>query len=236
MFREDCNQLLRPRHLAIAVCFQAVLAFAQGEVTSAQGEVTSAPKVFDRVVASVEEQVITLSQLDFEARVLLVNAGVKAAFGPMDDAVLTKSLATIVDQRLVTLEADKLDTYPLEAGQLERAVKSFRDRFSNEAEFRDFLEAHEVEVNDLAQVLRRGLRAQRVLEGKLRLKAQVSDLEARQYVSQHPELKGISLELVRQRLFALRFQSLTKDEIAQARRQVDVRLLGPFAPTLRPSE
>ncbi len=191
----------------------------------------------DRVVAAVEGQVITLSQLEFEARVLLVNAGgVGAAFSPLDRDVLAKSLTAIVDQRLVTLEADKLDAYPLEAGELERAVSSFRGRFASEARFREFLEAHEAEASDLREVLRRSLRAQRVLEGKLRLKAQVSQIEARQYASQRPELKGVPLDVVQKRLFLQRFQGLVKDELAQQRRQVDVRLLGPFAPTLRPSE
>lgn len=212
------------------VCLRSVLAFAQVDGGSGVW-------IMDRVVAAVEGQVITQSQLEFEARVILVNAGgTGAAFGPLDPEVLEKSLTTIVDQRLVTLEADKLGAYPLEPGELDRAATAFRARFPSEARFREFLEAQEADTSDLNQVLRRSLRAQRVLEGKLRLKAQVSLVEARQYASQHSEFKGVALEVVQRRLFLQRFQSLVKDELAQQRRQVDVRLLGPFAPTLRASE
>lgn len=230
MIKEDCNQPQGARHFAAAVFFWAATALAQAGTGPA-------PQPFDRVVAAVDTQVITRSQLEFEARVLLVSAGgVAAAFSPLDDEVLGKSLAAIVDQRLVTLEADKLDAYPLEPGELERAVTAFRGRFASEARFRAFLESHDAEVSDLSQVLRRSLRAQRVLDGKLRLRAQASELEARQHLSQHPELKGVTLELVRQRLSAQRFQTLVKEELAHVRRQVDVRFLGPFAPVVRRSE
>ncbi len=40
----------------------------------------------------------------------------------------------------------------------------------------------------------------------------------------------MALEIVRQRLFTQRFQALVRDELAVARRSIDVRLLGPFEP------
>jgi hypothetical protein len=58
----------------------------------------------------------------------------------------------------------------------------------------------------------------------------VSETEARQYRDAHAELKDVALDIVRQRLFTQRFQGLVRDELAVARRSVDVRLLGPFAP------
>ncbi len=204
--------------------FHALGAFAQP--TEPPGR-----RVLDRAVASVEGRVITLTQLEFEARVILINAGgIEAAFAPLDQETLTKSLNAILDQRLATLEADKLEAYSLEPGELERALASFRARFVSEARFREFLERHEVELSDVTQVLKRSLRAQRALDARLRLKAQVSEAEARQYKALHPELGDVAPELVRQRLYAQRFATLAREELAQARRQVDVRLLGPFEP------
>lgn len=174
---------------------------------------------------------IAFSQLEFEARVLLVAAGgVQAAFAPLDQQVLDASLRAIVDQRLALLEADKLETYPLEPGELERAIAQFRARFDSEATFARFLGNHEADLNDLAEVLRRSLRAQRALEGKLRLRAQVSEGEAKAWRASHPELKDVAVDQVRAMLVQQRFGELVKKELADRRRQVDVRLLGPFSP------
>lgn len=208
------------RHWAVALVLCALAASAE-----------PAPRVLDRAVASIEGRVIAYSQLQFEARVLLVAAGgVQAAFAPLDQQVLEASLRAAVDQRLALLEADKLEAYPLEPGELERAIASFRARFESEGRFADFLAAHEADLNDLAEVLRRSLRAQRALEGKLRLRAQVSEGEARAWRSAHDELKDVPLEKVRAMLVQQRFGDLVKKELADRRRQVDVRLLGPFAP------
>lgn len=188
-------------------------------------------RVIDRAVASIEGRVITASQLEFEARVLLIaSGGVQAAFAPLDQAALEASLRAMVDQRLALLEADKLEAYPLEPGELERAIATFRGRFVNEGQFAAFLAAHEADLNDLAEVLRRSLRAQRALEGKLRLRALVSEAEARAWRSGHPEYAEVPLEKVRALLVQQRFADLVKRELDDQRRQVDVRLLGPFAP------
>lgn len=214
------NQPFDGRHWALASWLCAFAALAEPET-----------RVLDRAVASIEGRVITSSQLEFEARVLLVAAGgVQAAFAELDQPVLEASLRAVVDQRLALLEADKLETYLLEPGELERAIATFRARFESEARFATFLANHEADLDDLAEVLRRSLRAQRALEGKLRLRAQVSEGEARAWRASHAELKDVPVEKVRAMLVQQRFGELVKKELADRRRQVDVRLLGPFAP------
>lgn len=194
-------------------------------------------QVVDRVVAEVDGQVLTLSQLEFEAGVLLISQGVSdAAAGALEREALRRSLEAVIDQRLVVREADKLDAYPLEPGELEEAVRAFRTRFANDAAYQRFLDRHQVEVADLAQVLRRALRTRRALEGKLRLKAQVTEGEAREYAARHPEVASQPFEALRKRLDRERFQALVQEALAQLRRQVDVRLLGPFAPEVRQGE
>ena len=226
MIETHSNHRFGLRHSAIALCLYGVVALAQP--TELQ---VIPPRVIDRTVASIEGKVIVYSQLQFEARVLLIAAGGKnAAFAPLDQEVLQASLQAMVDQRLALLEADKLEAYPLEAGELERAIASFRSRFDTEQRFAEFLDAHEADLNDLAEVLRRSLRASRALEGKLRLRAQVSESEAKAWRASHEELKDVSLDKVRAMLVQQRFGDLVKKELTERRRQVDVRLLGPFAP------
>ncbi len=189
------------------------------------------PTVVDRSVASVDGRVITQSQLDFETRVLLVMAGgSEAAFAPLSFDDLKKGLELAIDQRVTTLEADKLDAYQLEAGEIEKLVARFRDSVGGEASFRRFLDAHEADANDLAQVLRRSVRSSRVLDGRLRLKAQVSEADARRYQTEHPEFKATPVQQVRDVLFAARLKDMVRQELKQARKSADVRLLGPYAP------
>lgn len=212
------NQLRRARQWLIAL-WLPVLAYG------------AEPRVIDRAVASIEGRVIAASQLEFEARVLLVDAGgVAAAFGALDQQVLEASLRAIIDARLAVLEADKLEAYPLDPGELEAAIAKFRARFESEGRFAQFLAAHEADLNELGEVLRRSLRAQKALEGKLRLRAQVTEAEARAWQAEHPEYKTTPIEQVRGVLVQRRFGDLVRKELSEQRRQNDVRLLGPYAP------
>jgi hypothetical protein len=184
----------------------------------------------DEAVASVDGKVITATQLEFEARVLLINAGgARAAFETLDQEVKKSSLLAIIDQKVATLESDRLGTLEIDQSELDSAIARFREFFEGDSEFRIFLDRHEADLSDVAEVLKRGLRAQRALEGRLKLKAQVSESEAKKYRSERPELSEVSIETVKQRLFALRFASLARTELKNARKQADVRLLGPFA-------
>lgn len=174
---------------------------------------------------------VTLSQLEFETRVRLVGAGATAAaFAPLDDEALASGLTALVDERLATLEADKLDAWPVSQAEVEAAIAEFRARFADEGQFARFLASQEADLSMLGRVLERSLRAQRALEGKLRLRVQVSDADVAAARASRADLKGADPVLVRQRLSRERFEQLVRDDLAAARRAVDVRLLGPFAP------
>lgn len=260
MFEPERNQpsWSRQSRLAVVICgLTALSGFAD--------DVKPARKAFDRAVASIsstsssrreacqaerkrnptfvcddtvfEGIVITLSQLEFEARISLISGmvvrkgiGMRAAFAPIDQPVLEASLRAAIDQRLALLEANELNAYPLEPGELNAEVANFRERFDSEAAFAQFLENHEATLDDLAEVLRRSLRAQRALEGKLRLRAQVAESEARLWRNEHPEMKDVPLDKIRSMLMQQKFGELVKKELTEQRKVVDVRLLGPFSP------
>jgi hypothetical protein len=207
----------------------ATAAHAQDEVSGpTDGGATE--KVIDRAVAAVDGKVITLSQLDFEARVLLVSAGgTLAAFAPLPPETLARSLEAIIDERLAVYEADKLDAFALEPGELEKIVEGFKERFVPASRFQEFLAAHEATDISVGHVLRRHLRAARVLESKFRLKAQLSEAEARRIAAARDDLKSLPPETARQVLFTERFKALVQKELADAKKTIDVRKLGPFA-------
>lgn len=194
------------------------------------GSALAAPRVLDRSVALVNGQVMTQSELDFEARVLLVFAGgIDAAEAPLDLPVLKDSLEELISHRLLSAEAEALGAYPLEDGELEAAVKRFKGRFASFAAWSVFLERNEADESQVTATLSRFLRAQHVLDGKLRLKAQVSETEAKRFIDEHPEFANVPVVSVRQKLFGERFRALARTEIKVARKNARVRLLGPFA-------
>lgn len=192
-------------------------------------------RIVDRAVALVEGRVITLSELEFEARAMLVRAGgVEAASAPLDEAALKDALQASIGQRLGAAEADKLQAYPLGEGEVELALTAFKRRFFSEAEYRRFLDRHEADTQLLAACLTRALRSEKLLESKLRPKAQVSEAEVRRYYEEHQaELSGRRYDqihgVLRQKLFAERFGKLAEKELERLRRGADVRILAPFA-------
>lgn len=188
-------------------------------------------RVVDRAVASVDGKVITLTQLEFETRVQLINrGGTEAAFASLDGEDLTQGLQLAIAQRLATIEADRFDAYPLEPGELEKAVADFTNRIGGEGRLQQFLDAQEADVGDVGLVLRRAIRAGRALEGRLRLKANVSEAEAKRAKADVAAWRSLPIDTVRQLLAKERFDKLVQQELTQARKTNDVRLLMAFAP------
>ncbi len=192
-------------------------------------------RVVDRAVAWVDGRVITLSELELEARVALVQAGgVQAASAPLDDTALRHALDLAIGQRLEEREADKLQAYPLDEAEVEAALRAFRARFPAPRDYEQFLARHEADGPQLEAIFRRALRTAKVLDGKLRLKAQVSEVEVRRAYereaaalgsARYEELRGP----LRQKLVADRMKSLAAAELTQVRHGADVRLIAPFA-------
>src|SRR5687767_5349565 len=102
MVRPQANQPRQTRQWLLVFLILPLLGVAQ-------------PKLIDRSVALIDGRVLTLSELRFEARVLLIHGGgVEAAFRDLDFTTLRSVLDSVIGQRLEIAEADKLTAYPLE--------------------------------------------------------------------------------------------------------------------------
>src|SRR5688572_21340965 len=98
MVRAQANQVRKTRQLFLVFLCVPLATFGQA-------------KLIDRSVALIDGQVLTLSELQFEARVLLIQAGgVEAAFGDLDDVssdggtagtTLRRVLHSVIGQRLL---------------------------------------------------------------------------------------------------------------------------------------
>ncbi|CAM3425194.1 hypothetical protein G4177_35590 [Corallococcus sp. ZKHCc1 1396] len=200
---------------------------------------TEAPRqegrVVDRVVAVIEGQVLTQSELEMEARVALIQRGaVQVAALPLDEQTLQGALELSINQRLQVLSADRLQAFPAEPSEVEARLDALRARLGGEEGLRRFLARHDVSREALAAVLARGLRAERILDSRVRLKAQVSEAEVRHHYDEHRDVYPGDFDqaartAIREQLVRARYGELAAQALAEVRKSAQVRRVAPFA-------
>lgn len=211
-----------------------LLALAPGSALAQRSVSAAERKVLDRVVAVVEGAVLTLSELEFETRVfLLERGGIQADAATLGEDTLREALELVISQRLQVLDADRLQAFQVDAADVEARVEGLRGRLGGEGAFQAFLARHDADLAQLRSVLERSARAERILDSRIRLRAQVSEAEVRRYYEAHAgDLSG-NYEAVRtalqQKLARERYARLAAAELAQVREAAQVRLVAPFA-------
>ncbi|WP_426751787.1 hypothetical protein [Myxococcus sp. Y35] len=191
-------------------------------------------RVADRVVAIIEGQVLTLSELRFEARVALIQRGGGQALDlPLDEDTLRGALELIINQRVQVLNADRLQAFPAEPAEVQARLAAFQAALGGATALKQFLARHDVDAQGLEQVLARGLRAERILDSRIRLRAQVGETEVRRHYEQHteeyPEGYEAARATIREKLVRERYGALAAEELAQVRASAQVRRVAPFA-------
>ena len=185
-------------------------------------------RVLDRVVALVDGRVLSWSQLDFEARVMLIDrGGVEAATAPLDASTLQNALDLAIAQRAATAEADKLNAYPVEPAEIDQRLRTFESRFPSAAAFQAFLKVHDADRAALAEVLARAVRTEKFIEGRVRLRSQVPESEVRK--AWEADKGGRSWEEargpLRERLQRERAFVLAREALGQLRSSIPVRII-----------
>jgi len=188
----------------------------------------AATRVLDRVVALVDGHVLSWSQLDFEARVMLIDrGGVEAATAPLDASTIQNALDLAIAQRAATAEADKLNAYPVEPAEIDQRLRTFESRFPTPAAFGAFLTAHDADRAALAEVLARAIRTEKFVEGRVRLRSQVPDSEVRK--AWEADRGGRSWEEargpLRERMQRERAFVLAREALGQLRASIPVRII-----------
>ena len=208
----------------------ALLAVA-GDV-SAQSR--PAERVMDRVVAIAEGQVITLSELEFEARVALVQqGGTAAASSLLDDNALAAALSLGISQRLEVNEGERLRAFNVEEPAVKERLQQFEARIGGKPALDAFLARNEADQPQLEEVLARALRAEQVLDSKIRLRVQVSEADVRR-VYEDRKSHGLDVPYeemrasLRDELSRERYLAAARREMLAQRQSANVRLIAPF--------
>jgi len=187
-----------------------------------------ADQVLDRVVAQVDGQVITLSDLRFEARVALVERGGAAlAETPLDEATLRSALELAIAQRAAITEADRLGSFQVDAADVETRVRAFEGRFPDHAALERFLSGSGADRGQLAEVLGRALRAERALDARVRLRAQVNEADVRRAweAAGSPGTFEQARTALREQLVRSRYEAAAREELAKLRAAAQVRIV-----------
>ncbi len=124
----------------------------------------------DRVIAVVDKQVLTQSELLLQARITLVEReGGDAGTADLDEGVVAAFLDYVVNQMLVSAQARRLGADEVAASDVDRAVQRFSERFRTPDAYRAFLRRFDVSEETLRHVLERDLRNQRFIADRMRL-------------------------------------------------------------------
>ena len=179
-------------------------------------------------MALVDGRVLSWSQLDFEARVMLIDrGGADAATAPLDASTLQNALDLAIAQRAATAEADKLNAYPVEPAEIDQRLRTFESRFPNAVAFQTFLRVHDADRAALAEVLARAIRTEKFIEGRVRLRSQVPESEVRKAWEADPggksweEARGP----LRERMQRERAYVLAREALGQLRSSIPVRIV-----------
>ncbi len=194
-----------------------------------------ARQVIDRIVAILDNRPLLLSELEFEARVALIQqGGVLAATAPLSDEDLASALDWAIGQRLALAEADRLQVLDVDAADVAKALKEFQVQIAGPRRLAAFLASQEATEAQLAAVLQRDLRVSRFLDSKVKLSVRVTEEDLTRFYALHAhELGGQPYKDVREgiknQLTRERYRTLAKKQLEDLRAKADVRIVAPFA-------
>jgi hypothetical protein len=126
----------------------------------------------DRVVAVVEKEVITESELLIEARVSLVlrygEGGVKAAAGEIDSVTLGEMQRYVITEVLVANQVRRIGSIDVSEQEIDLALKRFSQAFGAVDAYRAFVRKFDIAEAALRGIVRRNLRNDKFLKQRHR--------------------------------------------------------------------
>ncbi len=136
--------------------------------------------LIDRVVASVDHSVITLSELN---QAVAFN---KALGSPGGDRIAQETLEGLINRRLLVEEARRLRFVEVTDQDVKAEIAKLRQRLGSDKAFESFLSGVGVTQEQLSRMLGERLLVERFVEKKIGLFIRVTRDEAQEYFNAHP--------------------------------------------------
>lgn len=113
----------------------------------------------DRVIAVVDREVITETELVIEARLALARRGaVRSAARPIDNRFLDSFLEYLISQLLVSTQARRVASTAVSDEEVDSEVERFADKFPSRTAYAAFLRRFDVSEDRLRASILRDLR------------------------------------------------------------------------------
>jgi hypothetical protein len=137
----------------------------------------------DRVVAVVDKEVITQSELLIEARLALFQReDLEAASADLSPEVLTAFRIYWVDQLLIAAQARHYGAAEVSEDEVDQAVRRVEQRARSAAAYQAFLRRFGISAALVREVVRRDLRNEKCIRERLRLRLAAQGLTSEQKV------------------------------------------------------
>jgi peptidyl-prolyl cis-trans isomerase SurA len=180
-------------------------------------------ELVDRIVASVNNEVITLSELD---RAVGFNA---ALGGKNGEKLRSETLEGLINRHLLIQEAYRLKFVEVSDQDVNAEIEKLKMRLGSDTAFAGFLARLDITREQLGRMLGERLLVEKFIEKKLGLYVRVSRDEARDYFNNHPaEFKGKLFQDVQKAITAMLTDQKLEQQVAQylaeLRSKADIRL------------
>ncbi len=136
----------------------------------------------DRIVASVNRDAITLSELN---QAVGFNSALSGK--PADESVRAETLQGIINRHLLLQEAARLKFVEVSAQETNVEVEKLKVRLGSDRAFEDFLTRLDMTKEQLGRMLAERLLVERFVEKKVGLFVRVSRDEAEDYFNRNPD-------------------------------------------------
>ena len=180
-------------------------------------------ELVDRLVASVNNEVITLSELERAV-------GFNVAFGGKDeDKLRTETLEGLINRHLLLQEAYRLKFVEVSDQDINAEIEKLKIRLGSDNAFAGFLARLDMTREQLGRMLGERLLVEKFIEKKIGLYVRVSREEALDYFNSHAaEFKGKRFQEVQKTITAALTDHKLEQQIAQyvaeLRSKADIRL------------
>jgi len=192
-------------------------------------------RVVEEVVAVVRNpagasaRIVTLTKLAEEARIALVSRGAtEAATAPLDSAALRAGLEWLLDQMLLSDEAERLRIDEVRREDVEAELSRFQGRFAAPAAYRRFLAHAELTEEELLVTLERMVRVQRYVGSRVGRAARPTEEDVDRFLLEREAAPGSSAvrDSARARLVEERAAAQVKELLSELRARAGIRILG----------
>jgi hypothetical protein len=182
-------------------------------------------ELVDRIVATVNTEVITASELNSAV-------ALNQRLGNADKdrtALEATTLGGLINRRLLVQEAHRLKFVEVSEQELSAEVENVAKRFTSDKEFSDFLAGLDMTRQDLARMLGEQLLVERFVGKKVGLFVRVSREEAESYFNEHAaEFKDKRFQDVQKMVLAVLTEQKMGLQLAQylaeLRGRADIRI------------